>query len=149
MAALHCHLHICAKLTPSIQEPYIFSRFKILISSSIPSPSPSSSSCFSSSARCHPPCNRILLKTPYRRGYCTSAIYEDSAASSSVASRTATSPISTFFAGDGVSWKSLGVSDELSSALSNVSMQGPSLVQVLFSLLLLRRSIFRPRGLLI
>lgn len=130
MAALHCHHHICAKLMPSIQEPYIFSRFKILISSSIPSPSSSSI------ARCHPPpCSRIFHKTLYRRGYCTTSAIAGSSEDSSisVSSKSATSPISTFFAGDGVSWKSLGVSDDLSSALSNVSLQGPSLVQVLFN----------------
>lgn len=40
----------------------------------------------------------------------------------------------TFYAEEGVSWKSLGVSDKLSRALSDAGIERPSLVQVLLRL---------------
>lgn len=40
----------------------------------------------------------------------------------------------TFFAEDNVSWSSIGLSHTLSRALSNIALNTPSLVQVIFSL---------------
>lgn len=82
------------------------------------------------------PRTRIWLNQSYTR---RTRAFGSAVATASSPKNTGTD---TFFAEDTVSWQSLGLSNRISQALSNAGFDRPSLIQVLYLLLLMNSYLF-------